>query len=93
MTYDTDTAKDIDLEWITEWAYWDYVGQEYIEWNDREILLNVGKLVRREADASPRCRSFHLKRLEIIMSKLSHPSNSGDRYTKLPEWVERESRA
>ncbi len=90
--YDRDIDKDIDREWITEWAYWDYVGAEYVEWTDREILLNVGKLMRKEADASPACRSFHLARLERMLARLSHPSNCGDRYTKLPEWVERESR-
>ena len=85
-------SKDIDREWITEWAYWDYVGQEYIEWTDREILLNIGKLVRNEADASPECRGFHLGRMERILAKALHPAGKGgDRYTRLPEWVERES--
>ena len=78
-----------DKEWLTAWAYWDYHGQEYVEWTDREILLNIGKLIRFEAHAAEDVRSFHLARLERILSKATY--NGDDRYTALPEWVAREN--
>ena len=76
----------MDREWLTAWAYWDYVGQEYVEWTDREILLNIGKLIRFEAHAAEDVRSFHLGRLERMLARLPV-----DRYTALPEWVAREN--
>ncbi len=84
--------RDVDKEWITAWAYWDYNGQEYVEWTDREILLNIGKLMRSEAHAAPETISFHQGRLERMLAAKYLVDNYGDRYTKLPEWVERESR-
>jgi hypothetical protein len=91
----TGDADPSEKEWITAWAYWDYNGQEYVEWTDREILLNVGKLVRCEADAAPDVRSFHLDRLERMLGdywgmKVMVQKELKDRYTALPEWVERE---
>ena len=83
MTWRSDTT---DKEWLTAWAYWDYHGQEYVEWTDREILLNIGKLIRFEAHAAEDVRSFHLARLERMLARLPV-----DRYTALPEWVAREN--
>ena len=83
-----------DKEWLTAWAYWDYVGQEFVEWTDREILLNIGKLIRFEAHAAEDVRGFHLARLERILARALHPAGKGndsDRYTALPEWVAREN--
>ncbi len=82
----------IEKEWITAWSYWDYHGQEYVEWTDREILLNIGKIMRGEAHAAPETISFHLGRLERMLAAPYLVDGEGDRYTKLPAWVERESK-
>ena len=92
-----DEAHATDKEWITAWSYWDYVGQEYVEWTDREILLNIGKLLHGTADAAAETRSFHLGRLERMLGdywgmKTMVQKELKDRYTALPEWVERENR-
>lgn len=88
-----DSAAD-EKEWITAWAYWDYNGQEYVEWSDREILLNIGKLLRFEAHAAEDVRSFHLARLErmLIDKRMVDSDGNVDRYAMLPEWVAREER-
>ena len=92
MTYGIGGAHTTDKEWITAWSYWDFVGQEYIEWTDREILLNIGKIMRGEAHAAPDVISFHLGRLERMLAAKWLVENHGDRYEALPEWVERESK-
>jgi hypothetical protein len=87
-----DTCPIHEREWLTAWAYWDYNGQEFIEWTDREILLNIGKLMRFEAHAAEDVRVFHLARLERILVK-AMDNGTRDRFAELPDWVERESKA
>ena len=55
-------------EWITDWAYWDFVGQEYVEWTDREVLMNLGKLVHDRANAAPHTIDVLLNRLEMVLT-------------------------
>ena len=55
-------------EWITDWAYWDFVGQEYVEWTDREVLMCLGKLVHDKANAAPHTIDVLLNRLEMVLT-------------------------
>ncbi len=91
MTYGIGGARVEEKEWITAWSYWDFIGQEYVEWTDREVLLNIGKLMHGTAHAAPETINFHLNRLERMCAAKWLVAN-GDRYAKLPAWVERESK-